>query len=74
MERPLCKHFTKSCKNKTKENVKGGNRHYSVNQRWYENLQRDNVGVRENVFLNPDEYNSGVKTQLFIKAEFVQHI
>lgn len=62
MERPPHKHSAKSCKNNTtKENAseKKKKRHHVVNQSWQE--KRDIVGMRENVFLNPQDFNSGVK-------------
>ena len=63
MERPLHKHFAKSCKNnKTEENVnikRKKKRHHFVNQGWHE--KRGIVVITEKNFLTPKEGNSEVK-------------
>lgn len=35
-------------------------RYHIVNQDWHENFKRGVVGIGQNVFLNPEESNSGV--------------
>ena len=75
MERPLHKHFAKSCKNnKTEENVnikRKKKRHHCVNLGGHE--KRGIVVITEKNFLTPKEGNSEVKLlsiQIFLRNQF----